>query len=245
MSVHSFPNSAATQDSVSSHDHLLDSLDITCFESGGNLWPLTANNDDICLDFFDPFQEPMPCLTIPNPSNIQGTPPIVEGSICPPFLIKTSSWTAIDGQMPMGVSSITLDNSELKSTSHKASILFDAEPQVHQAEASSSGSNNLQSPESTNTNNYHGIIPPKRPGERDATKYFSIIPTKGSKPLFKCFWYRCPEVTFWEENEATQHVHEHFVKKPYECVCGATFSTKTSARRHCREQIKKNACPGW
>ncbi|KIJ50626.1 hypothetical protein M422DRAFT_245258 [Sphaerobolus stellatus SS14] len=81
MSVHSSPNPVATQGSVSSHDHLLNSLDITCFESGGNLWPLTTtDDDDICLDFFDAFQEPMPGLTFPNPSNIQDTPPMVEGS---------------------------------------------------------------------------------------------------------------------------------------------------------------------
>ncbi|KIJ50666.1 hypothetical protein M422DRAFT_245302 [Sphaerobolus stellatus SS14] len=198
-SVHSSRNSAATQASVSSHDHLLDSLDITYFESGGNLWPLTTNDDDICLDFFDAFQEPIPGSTISTPSNIQRTSPIVEGHDGSPFLIKPSSWTTIDSQMPMGATSITLDDSEPKSTSHKASILFDAKPQVHQAEASFLGSNNLQPPESTNTTNYHGIIPPKRPEKRDPTKYISIIPTKDSKPLFKCCWHVCPEVTFWEE----------------------------------------------
>ncbi|KIJ50641.1 hypothetical protein M422DRAFT_245275 [Sphaerobolus stellatus SS14] len=247
MSVHSSPNPVATQGSVSSHDHILDSLDITCFESGGNLWPLTITNDDnICLDSFDLFQEPIPGLTISNPSNIQGTPPMVESLNDSSFIFKQSSRASIDVHlMPMGASSSMLDDFEPNSTPHTVRISLDAEPRVQSDEASSSGSINIQPPESTNTHNHHGIIPPKRPEERDPMKYISIIPARDGKPLFKCCWHGCPGVTFWDKNEVTQHVHEHFIKKPHECVCGTTFNTKTSARRHCREQGKKNTCPGW
>ncbi|KIJ50697.1 hypothetical protein M422DRAFT_777032 [Sphaerobolus stellatus SS14] len=91
---------------------------------------------------------------------------------------------------------------------------------------------------------HHEILPFKCPEERNLENYIHIIPTNEGNPLFKCFWNGCPGITFWERAEINQHVHNHFIQKGYECVCGATFGSQMSARRHCREQGKKNTCPG-
>ncbi|KIJ50682.1 hypothetical protein M422DRAFT_245320 [Sphaerobolus stellatus SS14] len=253
MSVHSSPNPVATQDS---RNHLFNPLGFTTthFSNFSNVLSGTGTIDDdvFGLDFstrsfLDNFQEPMSGLTIPNPSNTQPMSPMVQGlnDMSSSFPIKPNSQTAMNGQM-MSASNM-LDNFEPDSTPHAAHISLDAEPRVQTTEASgsSSGSSNLQPPESTNAHDHHEIIPPKRPEERDPEKYISIIPTKAGKPLFKCCWSGCPGVTFWERIEVTQHVHDHFAQKQHECLCGATFITKTSAQRHCREKRKKNICPGW
>ncbi|KIJ50677.1 hypothetical protein M422DRAFT_245315 [Sphaerobolus stellatus SS14] len=253
MSVHSSPNPVATQDS---RNHLLDPLGFTTthFNNFSNVLSGTGTIDDdlFSLDFstrafLDNFKEPISGLTIPNPSNTQPMSPMIQGpnNMSSSFPIKPSSQTAMNGQT-MSASNM-LDNFEPDSTHHAARISLDTEPRVQTTEASgsASGSSNLQLPESIDAHNRHEIIPPKRPEERDPEKYIDIIPTKAGKPLFKCCWNGCPGVTFWERIELTQHIHEHFVQKQHECLCGATFITKTSARRDCREQSKKNICPGW
>ncbi|KIJ50655.1 hypothetical protein M422DRAFT_245292 [Sphaerobolus stellatus SS14] len=204
MSVHSSPNPVVTLDS---RNHLLDPMGFTTthFNNFSNMLSGTDTIDDdiFSLDFstrafLDNFQGPISGLTIPNLSNTQCMSPMAEGpnDMSSSFLIKPSSQTAMNGRM-MSASNI-LDNFEPDSTPHAARISLDAEPRVQTTEASgsSSGSSNLQPPESTNVHDHHEIIPPKRPEERDPEKYISIIPTKAGKPLFKCCWNGCPGVTF-------------------------------------------------
>ncbi|KIJ22837.1 hypothetical protein M422DRAFT_276680 [Sphaerobolus stellatus SS14] len=231
MSFYSSPNSAA-QYSVSAH--FLDSFPFitSCFENGGrDLWP-TSTYDDVCARQTFPRTTIIPSSVVDQPS---------DGHLSSPFPFA-SSCTASNSQM---LNASTLHDFELKSTPDNTRISCYPESQVQNQiiEASSSRSINLQPPESSNAL-YHAVIPPKRPEERDPSKYISIVLTKEGKPLFKCCWNGCPGVTFWGQLEVNPHVHQHFIQKQHECVCGATFSTKMSARRHCREQGKKNTCPG-
>ncbi|KIJ50635.1 hypothetical protein M422DRAFT_245269 [Sphaerobolus stellatus SS14] len=127
MSVHSSPNPVATLDS---RNHLLDPLGFTTthFYNFSNVLSDTGTiNDDLfslnfsARAFIDNFQGLISGLTIPNHSNTQPMSPMVQGpnDMSSSFLIKSSSQTAMNGQM-MSASNM-LDNFEPDSTPHAMS----------------------------------------------------------------------------------------------------------------------------